>query len=129
MRRGDLVVVAILFVFGGFIAYNVVLSPRWKASAPDIAVPASSAAASVPNEVVVTASALAAPERNVEFIRRRLQDRSYGSFIGEVLASRDSLLARANRIELETWRVGFLTRVRENVRILQRAEEWLGESG
>lgn len=96
MRRVDVLVVLAVIAFGGFIAVQAI---GVRGSAPSRTVsPApgamSTADASSSNEIVVASGGIPAPARNLGAIRRHLQDREQGTFIGDILAARDSNIAR-----------------------------------
>ena len=95
MRKADAAIVVVLVGLVGFI---LVQSRGGGDKRKSVGVPASSVGAggatpTSPNETVV-GSASAAPVRNVAAIRERLMLSQHGTFVGEILAKRDSNLAR-----------------------------------
>jgi hypothetical protein len=96
MRRADLLVVLAVIALGGFVAIQsmgVHRSAPAQAEAP-AAAPIGAADASSASETVVASTGIPAPVRNIDAIRQRLQDRAAGTFIGDILALRDSNIAR-----------------------------------
>ena len=96
MRRADLLIVIAVIALGSFIAVEAI-GVRGSA-ASRAAAPAQDAAdvsgTSSGNERVVASTGIPAPERNLDAIRRHLQDHAQGTFIGDILALRDSNIAR-----------------------------------
>lgn len=95
MRRTDVIVVVIVLALVGFVAHAVLTAPRPAPAAP--AAVSANAPEPVPlsaNEIVSASTALPPPERNIDAIRQILLDRGHGTFIGEILAARDSNIAR-----------------------------------
>jgi hypothetical protein len=91
MRRTDLVIAALVLGLGGFVAYQALRVER--SPAPQAA-PADGAVTSAPASDVVVASTSAAPVRDIAAIRKYLTEHASGTFIGDVLAARDSNIAR-----------------------------------
>jgi hypothetical protein len=94
MRKTDAVFVFVLAGLGAFVF------SQWRGVGTRALAPASQAAVSAgdavpvsPNETVVS-SAAEAPARDVSAIRARLALNQHGTFVGEILARRDSNLAR-----------------------------------
>ncbi|MBX6332615.1 MAG: matrixin family metalloprotease [Gemmatimonadaceae bacterium] len=108
MKRSDLLPFALLLPLVGFVAVQATQSPRITAvtQAATLASDARSAARSVaagsveehaPAPKLVEHAASAAPAeapRDIGEIRRRLELGANGTYIGEILAERDSALAR-----------------------------------
>jgi hypothetical protein len=95
MRRSDLILVVVLIALAGFVAMQALGVLRTAPPPPRI--PATSIGSTAPtsaNETVVATAGLAAPQRDLPAIRKRLAEHEHGTFIGEILAARDSLLAR-----------------------------------
>jgi hypothetical protein len=95
MKRADAVIVGALLAFGGFIATQAI---RTKRQAPGAPTPVADAdqtpAATSEHERVVASSGLPAPSRDIGAIRTFLTTHEQGTFVGEILAARDSLIAR-----------------------------------
>ena len=96
MRRADLLVLLAVIALGGFIAIQAIgvrpsAPTRAEAPAPD-SIGATDAAPG--NETVVASGGIPAPTRNLDAIRRHLQERAQGTFVGDILALRDSNIAR-----------------------------------
>jgi hypothetical protein len=79
--------------FAGFVGYQILATAR---PAPVDAVTVDSALVSttVGGDVIVRESGLPVPQRDVEAIRRRLRNHGSGTYIDELLAARDSSIAR-----------------------------------
>lgn len=98
LRRPEVILLLLVLGFGGFIAYQAVgkhaPTPRPVAAAPAAAASGEGGGgAGGGNEVVVGAS-LPAPVRDVAAERQLLHDRAGGTYIDEILAARDSNVAR-----------------------------------
>jgi len=94
VRRADLIVVLVLVALGGFIAVQAARTPRPHAAAA-VGAPAATASAGASSATIeVAASGLAAPTRDLTAIRKHIIDNQGGTFIGEILAARDSNVAR-----------------------------------
>lgn len=94
MRRADIVVIAVVVVFAGFIAYAALHAPRPEPPPVAAAPAARDTAPASANEIIAETSELPAPPRDIDAIRRTLQAHEFGTFIGEILAARDSNIAR-----------------------------------
>lgn len=93
MRRVDALLVLAVTGFAGFIGFQI-LTTRRGADANVTTVDTARVATTAGGDVVVRESGLPAPERDVEAIRRRLRDQAHGTYIDELLAARDSSIAR-----------------------------------
>lgn len=94
MRKTDGALVLVLAGLGVFIAVQTRgVSRNAAAPASTVTVSGGDARATSENEIVVS-SANAAPRRDVAAIRQRLTQMEHGTFVGEILAKRDSNLAR-----------------------------------
>lgn len=94
MRKADVAVIVVMLGLGGFIASQVLTVRRETRKPAPVATTSDGDGRPVsPNEVVVN-SGSAAPVRNVAAIRQRLLQSQHGTFVDEILAARDSNLAR-----------------------------------
>lgn len=94
MRRADALVVVVLAALAGFVIVQSRGARPVRQPSADTPPPTTAATAPVsPNEIVV-ASASEAPTRDVAAIRGRIIQMQGGTFIGEILAARDSNIAR-----------------------------------
>lgn len=97
MRRLELVLVLVVLATGTFIVRQAMRVQRERPTPTTVAsaaAPSGDTVVTSPNERVVSAGALPAPERNIEGIRQHLREFSYGTYIGDILAARDSNIAR-----------------------------------
>jgi hypothetical protein len=95
MRRSDTIVVLLVVGLVGFIARESLRTPRPAAIIADTAAAATSdVSRSSPNEIIVASDAQPAPQRDLPRIRAFLRAREHGTFLGEILAARDSNIAR-----------------------------------
>jgi hypothetical protein len=93
VRTAERVLVLCLVGLGAFVALEARGTRRAPAAAEDEPAPTAPDASS-PGEIVVSSAASVAPVRDLDYIRRRIAGQSHGTFINEILAARDSSLAR-----------------------------------
>jgi hypothetical protein len=94
MRKADIIIASMLLGLGAFVVLQTRRVRRSTTPVPSAQVTsAGNATPTSPNEIVVS-SASAAPARDVAAIRQRLVQSQHGTFVGEILAKRDSSLAR-----------------------------------
>jgi hypothetical protein len=93
MRRADAILVVVGVAFGGFIAYAAIHAPRRDPPPAQTQTPAAPTTITA-NELIVASGGLPAPVRNIDAIRAQLQAHQAGTFINEILAGRDSNIAR-----------------------------------
>lgn len=92
MRRPDLVIGAVLLLFGGFVGTQILAAPRDATTRSASAIGASDAVDASDDGQI---DPLAPPDPAVaEATRRRILERGSGTYIGEILAQQDSALAR-----------------------------------
>lgn len=94
MRRLDAIIALLLLGFVAFIGSQILETRRAQRPAAVSAVEPESAVRADVAVPLVRASSLPAPVRNVEGIRQRLRDHGHGTYVGDLLAARDSSLAR-----------------------------------
>ena len=96
MRRVDAVIAVVAVAFAAFVIRAVLHTQR--ALAPPVEpvadVPRSGARDTPSNEIVVEASGPPPPRRDIPAILRVLQHRAEGTYVDELLAARDSGIAR-----------------------------------
>ena len=93
MRRADKILIGVGVLFVGFVAYAAIHAPRPEPALEHTQTAAAPTSISA-NELVVASGGLPTPQRDIVAIRALLQAHEVGTFIGEILASRDSNIAR-----------------------------------
>lgn len=127
MKRLDFLPIVLLVPVIGFVAVQAVRGPQTTSTAQAAVLESGPAEAAEVSRPVITASAgEAAPVRNTADLREKIKRSEQGTYINEILASRDSSLARwPDRIArpirvwvgsgegLRGWNDAYLFRVRE----------------